>query len=69
MRFSVWFRSAPLDVHQVAERLGVHRQTVDRYIRGQLMPRPEMIGRIRKLTKGKVTAADLAASCAAERSR
>ena len=42
-----------------AEQVDSTRQTIDRYCRGQRYALPEMIARIRKTTRGLVTAEDL----------
>ncbi len=44
----------------VALRLGVHRTTVQRWIAGSDMPRPEVINSVTRLSMGAVTYADFA---------
>lgn len=41
------------------EKIGATQATVSRYVNGDRFPSPEMIQKIVKATKGKVTAADL----------
>lgn len=60
MEFEQWLGG--YNRQTIADELGVHRMTVNRYARGQIMPRPEMVEAIRNLTGGAVTADDLAAS-------
>lgn len=57
MEFEQWLGSRPR--REVAEKLGVHRMTLNRYARGQIMPRPSMIEAIARLTAYTVTDADL----------
>ena len=42
-----------------AKELGVKRQTVDRWLRGDRVPRPEMMRQIARVTDGKVGPEDL----------
>jgi transcriptional regulator with XRE-family HTH domain len=42
----------------LAQRLGVHRNSVHRYLRGDRRPDWEVLERLRILTKGKVSAND-----------
>lgn len=46
-----------------AKKIGVEQATVSRYANGERFPSPEIILKIVKATKGKVTAADLVAVC------
>lgn len=57
MEFEQWLGSRSRRV--VAETLGVHRMTLNRYARGQIMPRPAMVEAIGALTANTVTDADL----------
>lgn len=43
------------------KKIGVEQATVTRYVNGERFPSPEIILKIVKATKGKVTAADLVA--------
>lgn len=52
-----------------AEKIGATQATVSRYANGDRFPSPEMITKIVKVTKGKVTAADLVAVCKAKREK
>ncbi len=49
------------------ERVGVTQATINRYVRGDRFPSPDMIRKIETATDGKVTVADWYASaeCAA----
>jgi transcriptional regulator with XRE-family HTH domain len=42
----------------LAKRLGVHRNSVDRYLRGERRPSWEVLERLKVLTKGKIKADD-----------
>jgi transcriptional regulator with XRE-family HTH domain len=43
---------------ELARRLGVHRNSVHRYLRGDRRPDWEVLERLEVLTKGRVTARD-----------
>lgn len=59
MTLSDWLDAAPLTRTQIADLLGVHRVTLFGYERGDSMPRPAIVEKIRSVTKGEVTARDL----------
>lgn len=46
-------------VAEFAVRLGVAESTVFRYLNGERTPRPAVLARIKKLTRGKVTPNDI----------
>ncbi len=60
MEFEQWLGTR--NRGDVARDLGVHRMTLNRYARGQIMPRPVMVMAINILTNGAVTADALAAA-------
>jgi transcriptional regulator with XRE-family HTH domain len=60
MEFEQWLSNRPRA--DVAAELGVHRMTVNRYARGQIMPRPDMVEAIGRLTSGLVGVVDLTAA-------
>lgn len=43
---------------ELARRIGVHRNSVDRYLRGERRPSWEVLERIKIVTKGKIKADD-----------
>ena len=42
----------------LAKRLGVHRNSIHRYLRGDRRPSWEVLERLRTVTKGRITAND-----------
>lgn len=58
MRLSDWLSGACLSDAVFADRIGVSRQALWRYKAGERMPRPKIVRRIEKATRGKVTSAD-----------
>jgi len=43
---------------EFAKRIGVSKMTISRYVRGEAIPKPDIMRRIVKDTKNKVTAND-----------
>ena len=54
-----WVRAQPGSVAGLAYELGVTRGTLHKYMAGVVVPRPEGVRAIVRLTDGAVTAADL----------
>lgn len=59
MHLADFMRERDLKDHQVADELGVSRETVTRWRRGDRTPEDEFVERIVKYTGGEVTVADL----------
>ena len=53
-----YLAEARIDRRQFAERIGVSKETVRRYLAGSRIPEPKIMGRIALATGGKVTAND-----------
>lgn len=49
---------AALDAAELGDRLGVGREAVRKWLRGERIPRPEVMRRIVEVTEGKVGPAD-----------
>ncbi len=54
MTLSDWLTAQNESASAFAERLGLSRQVVSRYVLGDRIPRPHIIERISKITGGKV---------------
>lgn len=54
-----WVRARGVRIVQVATDLGVGRLALHRYMAGRVMPRPETIRTIERVSEGAVTSADL----------
>lgn len=50
--------SAAIDAAELGDRLGVGREAVRKWLRGERIPRPEVMRRIVEVTEGKVGPAD-----------
>lgn len=58
MRLDDFLRQTPQSDVAFADAIGVSRQALHRYRRGERTPRPEVMARIREATSGAVTADD-----------
>lgn len=59
MQLQSYLDTEKLTYTEFARRIGTkHARTVERYAKGQRIPRPKMMGRIVRETGGQVTAAD-----------
>lgn len=58
MILSDWLKETGRTIDGFAEEIGVERQSVHRWINGTRFPKREFIGRIDKLSDGRVSAAD-----------
>lgn len=64
MKLDDWFNTAKISNVEFAVAIGVSRQAVSRYRLGERIPRPSVIEKIKRETKGKVTANDFLAVAA-----
>lgn len=60
MLFRDWMSRHTETRAEVGARLGVHRTTVQRWVAGTDMPRPEVVAQVEKLTGGAVSYSDFA---------
>jgi transcriptional regulator with XRE-family HTH domain len=58
MTLQQFMTHANLDAAQLAAQVGVGREAVRKWVRGERIPRPNLMRRIVKVTKGKVGPAD-----------
>lgn len=58
MQLRSYIEGRDIDVGDFAASIGVSRQSVWRYIHGERLPRRDVMARIAKVTKGRVTALD-----------
>lgn len=58
MRLADYLSTNEISDAAFASRIGVSRQALHRYRRGERMPRPDQLHRIREATDGAVTADD-----------
>ena len=58
MKLSDYLRDRDIDTASFAEAIGVSQAAVSRYANGLRFPRPKVMERIVKATRGKVTAND-----------
>jgi glutamine synthetase len=58
MKLSDYIRTNELTAAELARRLGVSRQNVSRWARGDVIPRPDEMKRIIEATAGAVTPND-----------
>lgn len=61
MRLSVWLKQNKRTHAMLAEEMGVHIATVDKWTTGRMMPRYDACQLISIITRGEVTIQDLAA--------
>lgn len=59
MKLSAWLEKTGIPVDEFADLIGVHRSTVNRFVRGFVFPRLETVEKIKEVTNGEVTAQDL----------
>lgn len=59
MRLEIYLTKKRLTIPEFAEQIGVTPQAVHRYVRGERIPRLDVMDRIIELTGGKVEAGDL----------
>lgn len=57
--FERWAKSTEFTAAQIGGLIGVGRVTVQRYMAGAAMPRPERVARIEYVSYGRVTAAQM----------
>jgi transcriptional regulator with XRE-family HTH domain len=58
MTLAQFMTHANLDAAQLAAQVGVGREAVRKWVRGERIPRPKQMRRIARITKGKVGPAD-----------
>lgn len=66
MKLSDYLAQEKLTQAQFAEMVGAHPITVNKWATGNAMPRRAQVAKIRDVTAGRVTAADLAAAFATQ---
>lgn len=59
MKLKTWMEKHKIDISAMAEKLGVDRSSVHKYIDGTRTPRLSIAAKIEKITKGKVTCSEL----------
>lgn len=68
MQLAHWLRQHRVSSEKFSDDIGVKsRSTIYRYIRGERMPEPELLDRIKRHTRGHVTADDFVAAVLAYR--
>lgn len=58
MRLDVYLEKNNIPVERFADKIGVHRTSIYRFMKGLAFPRPMTIKLIQEATGGKVTATD-----------
>ena len=58
MQLQQWLKKQSMPIMVFAERVGAHRSSIYRFIKGQTLPRREVLRRIAEVTRGQVTAND-----------
>ncbi|TRO96756.1 helix-turn-helix transcriptional regulator [Glycocaulis profundi] len=61
MTLSDWLKTSNVTPSAFADRIGVSRQAVHRYVEGDRIPRREVLTKINEATGGAVTANDFLA--------
>jgi hypothetical protein len=59
MKLEVWLEKHAMPIEIFAERIGVHRSSVYRFIKGEAYPRRETMRRIEEVTKNQVSMKDI----------
>lgn len=58
MRLDIYLEKYEISVEIFAKKIGVHRTSIYRFIRGVTFPRPATLRRIKEVTGGRVTSED-----------
>lgn len=58
MRLDLYLEKHDIPVEKFADKIGVHRTSIYRFMKGLAFPRPATIRRIREATGGRVTSED-----------
>jgi len=58
MKLEIWLEKNRIPIDVFAERVGVHRSSIYRFIKGLAYPRKATMDKIRRQTKGQVNAED-----------